>query len=143
MLNWLRQSTDALMRMGLAIALAIGYPNQIFGDAPNFETDVQPFLKSNCNECHNAVKREGDFRTDSLSDKVGLEDNLQWVEVLERINSGEMPPKEEINLPTTDQRAAIVTWIAARLKEGESARMAALGRISYNRLTRDEYVHTI
>ena len=143
MLNWPQQSIGVLMGMGVAIALAIGSPNLSFADAPNFETDLQPFLKSHCNKCHNAEKREGDFRIDSLSDKVGLEDNPQWAEVMERINSGEMPPKEEINLPTTDQRAAIVAWIAARIKEGESARMAARGRISYNRLTRDEYVHTI
>jgi len=131
------------MRMGVAIALAIGTPNVSFADAPSFETDLHPFLKSHCNKCHNADKREGDFRIDSLSDKVGLEDTPRWVEVLERINSGEMPPKEEVNLPTTDQRAAIVAWIAARLKEGESARMATRGRVSYNRLTRDEYVHTV
>ena len=143
MQNRPRQSICVLMQMSVVIALAIDTPNLTFADAPKFETDLQPFLKSHCNKCHNAEKREGDFRIDNLSDKVGLEDNPQWAEVMERINSSEMPPKEEINLPTTDQRAAIVAWIAARLKEGESARMAARGRVSYNRLTRDEYVQTI
>ncbi|MCY2981262.1 MAG: DUF1592 domain-containing protein [Planctomycetota bacterium] len=143
MQNRPRQSICVLMRMSVVIALAIDTPNLTFAEAPKFETDLQPFLKSHCNKCHNAEKSEGDFRIDNLSDKVGLEDNPQWAEVMERINSSEMPPKEEINLPTTDQRAAIVAWIAARLKEGESARMAARGRVSYNRLTRDEYVQTI
>ena len=143
MQNWPRQSICVLMRMSVVIALAIDIPKLTFADAPKFETDLQPFLTSHCNKCHNAEKREGDFRIDNLSDKVGLEDSPQWAEVMERINSSEMPPKEEINLPTTDQRAAIVAWIAARLKEGESARMAARGRVSYNRLTREEYVQTI
>ena len=143
MQNWPRQSICVLMRMSVVIALAIDIPKLTFADAPKFETDLQPFLTSHCIKCHNAEKREGDFRIDNLSDKVGLEDNPQWAEVMERINSSEMPPKEEINLPTTDQRAAIVAWIAARLKEGESARMAARGRVSYNRLTREEYVQTI
>ena len=143
MQNRPRQSICVLMRMSVVIALAIDIPKLTFADTPKFETDLQPFLKSHCNKCHNAEKREGDFRIDNLSDKVGLEDNPQWAEVMERINSSEMPPKEEINLPTTDQRAAIVAWIAARLKEGESARMAARGRVSYNRLTREEYVQTI
>ena len=143
MQNWPRQSICVLMRMSVVIALAIDIPKLTFADAPKFETDLQPFLTSHCIKCHNAEKREGDFRIDNLSDKVGLEDSPQWAEVMERINSSEMPPKEEINLPTTDQRAAIVAWIAARLKEGESARMAARGRVSYNRLTREEYVQTI
>ncbi|MCB1092566.1 MAG: DUF1592 domain-containing protein, partial [Verrucomicrobiae bacterium] len=36
-----------------------------------------------------------------------------------------------------------VAWISARIKEGESARLAERGRVSYNRLTREEYVNTV
>ena len=62
---------------------------------------------------------------------------------MERINSGEMPPKELKNRPTAEESAAIVEWLAARIKEGEAARLAKRGRVSYNRLTRDEYVNTV
>ncbi|MFT5526092.1 MAG: hypothetical protein ACI9HK_004065, partial [Pirellulaceae bacterium] len=47
------------------------------------------------------------------------------------------------NRPTADESAGIVEWIAARIKEGEAARMARRDRVSYNRLTRDEYVNTV
>ncbi|MEQ1830208.1 MAG: DUF1592 domain-containing protein [Pirellula sp.] len=110
---------------------------------PSFESDVQPFLISHCTKCHGADKQEGNFRIDTLSRNVALDNNPQWAEVMERISSGEMPPKTEENLPKPSQRASIVAWLAARLKEGESARMAARGRVSYNRLTRDEYVNTV
>ncbi|MCA9165351.1 MAG: DUF1592 domain-containing protein, partial [Planctomycetales bacterium] len=86
---------------------------------------------------------EGEFRIDILSPRVGFEDTPQWAEIMERINSGEMPPKDEPKQPTADQRAGIVEWIAARIKEGESARMAKRERVSYRRLTREEYVHTV
>ncbi|OYW13638.1 MAG: hypothetical protein B7Z55_16490, partial [Planctomycetales bacterium 12-60-4] len=54
-----------------------------------------------------------------------------------------MPPKELKTLPTAAESAAVVEWLAARLKEGEAARMSERGRVSYNRLTRDEYVKTV
>ena len=60
-----------------------------------------------------------------------------WAEVLERISSGEMPPKDQKNLPTAKESAAVVEWLAARIKEGEAARMVLRGRVSFNRLTRD------
>ena len=49
----------------------------------------------------------------------------------------------QADLGKPDQRAGIVEWIAARIKEGESARMAKRERVSYRRLTREEYVHTV
>ncbi len=66
-----------------------------------------------------------------------------WAEVLERISSGEMPPKDQKNLPTAKESAAVVEWLAARIKEGEAARMVLRGRVSFNRLTRDEFVNTM
>ncbi|MEZ6088519.1 MAG: DUF1592 domain-containing protein [Pirellulaceae bacterium] len=109
------------------------------GPAPHVDT----FLQTHCIKCHGKESNEGDFRIDTLSSHVGFEDTPQWVEIMERINSGEMPPKDEPQQPTAERIAEIVEWIAARMKEGESARMAQRERVSYRRLTRDEYVHTI
>ncbi len=87
--------------------------------------------------------QKGDFRIDNLSPKIGFEDTPHWLELMERISSGEMPPKKVKVKPSAEESAQTVEWIAARMKEGESARMAARGRVSYNRLTRDEYVNTV
>lgn len=101
------------------------------------------FFKVHCISCHGEKKQEGDFRIDNLSPRVGFEDTPQWVEIMERINSGEMPPKDAPNPPDADLKASIVEWIAARMKEGEAARMAQVDRVSYRRLTREEYVYTM
>ena len=107
------------------------------------DAKVQAYIDTHCISCHDAETEKGDFRIDKLSSKVGLEDNQKWLEVMERINSGEMPPKKTKKRPTADESAGVVAWISARLSEGESARMAARGRVSYNRLTRMEYVNTV
>ncbi|MGZ0172202.1 MAG: DUF1587 domain-containing protein, partial [Planctomycetales bacterium] len=110
---------------------------------PSFEKDLQPYLTKYCVSCHNAEKQEGEFHFEALSRDVGEKDAPRWAEVMERINSGEMPPEDTKPRPTADESAAIVEWIAARIKEGESARMARRDRVSYNRLTREEYVNTV
>jgi len=109
----------------------------------DFEKVVRPFVQKYCVECHDADVRKGDFRVDNLSPKVGTENTPQWLEIMERINTGEMPPKKVKVRPGADESAQVVEWIAARMKEGEQARMASRGRVTYNRLTRDEYVNTV
>jgi len=131
-------------RRCLLIVFALLASTSLQAAAPHdLEKVVQPFLKKYCVECHGEDVQKGDFRVDNLSPKVGTENTPQWLEIMERINSGEMPPEEAKVRPKAEENAGIVEWIAIRMKEGESARMAARGRVSYNRLTRDEYVNTV
>lgn len=111
--------------------------------APDFAKDVEPYLKTYCVRCHDGSGKQSDFRIDKLSRNVGRENTPQWAEIIERINSGEMPPKDAKPLPTAAESAATVEWLSARIKEGEAERMAQRGKVSYNRLTRDEYVNTV
>src|SRR5580692_10662710 len=105
---------------------------QVWNVLPAAQTDasaefgkaVQPFLLEHCDRCHNADKQKGDFRLDTLSRKVGEENNPQWEEVMERINSGEMPPKKEKKRPSAEESAKVVEWLSARMRDGESAQMA-------------------
>jgi hypothetical protein len=109
----------------------------------SFEKDLQPWLQAHCIRCHGVEKQEGEFRIDTLSPEVGVKDTPHWAEIIERITSGEMPPEGAMNQPSADESAKIVEWLAARIKEGESARMARRDRVSYHRLTREEYVNTV
>ncbi len=114
-------------------------------DAPAATLDpaVTTYFEQHCNKCHDAEVQKGEFRLDTLSSKVGFENTPQWLEIMERINSGEMPPKKEKKRPAAADSAKVVEWIAAKMKDGEQARMASRGRVTYNRLTRDEYVNTL
>ena len=68
--------------------------------APKFEADVLPYFQTHCLRCHGEKKQESDFRIDKLSRNVGRENTPQWAEVMERISSGEMPPKKQKEQPT-------------------------------------------
>ncbi len=127
--------------LALSIYALLCAGNVAAGDA--LDPKVDAYFKTYCFACHSENTKKSDFRLDKLSAKVGFEDTPQWREVIERITSGEMPPKSQKNRPTAADSARVVEWMSARMKEGESARMAARGRVSYNRLTREEYVNTV
>lgn len=110
------------------------------------EPRILAYLQAHCYRCHSQDgkdAKESEFRLDALSPKVGFDNTPQWLEVMGRISAGEMPPKEEKDRPSAADSTAVVEWIALRMKEAEAARMAQRGRVSYNRLTRDEYVNTV
>ena len=83
------------------------------------------FLKIHCIRCHGPEKEKGDLRIDQLSRDFSLgADAHHWAEMIEQVNSGEMPPKKE-KKPTQEEIAAFVTNLDALLKEGRASRMAA------------------
>ncbi len=126
----------------LVVLLILATSTSVFAE-PSFDKDLKPFLEKHCVRCHNAKVQEGDFRFDILSKDIGLKDTPQWAEVMERISSGEMPPEGEKMRPRANESASIVEWLAARIREGEATRMARRERVTYNRLSREEYVNTI
>lgn len=103
----------------------------------------EAFLEKHCIRCHGPEKQKGEVRIDRLSRdfKLGA-DSHRWAEAIEKINSGEMPPKKELK-PTQEEIAAFVTTLDARLKEGRAARMAARPAVALYRLSRKEYQNTV
>ncbi len=103
----------------------------------------EAFLEKHCNRCHGAMKEEGDIRFDKLSrDFKAGRDTHHWAEALDKVNSGEMPPKKEPQ-PTQKEISEFVTSLDARLKEGRAARMAARPSVAHYRLSRREYQNSV
>ena len=128
----------------LIAALAVWCGVSAFAaESLDFDQVLAPYLGRYCTGCHDAKEAKGDFRIDTLSRNVGVENLPQWREIMERIASGEMPPKKAEEKPTAAESATILEWLNAQMKEGEAARMAARPLVSYNRLTREEYVNTV
>ncbi len=122
----------------LALASGIVSARSVLGAEP-----FEGFLEKHCIRCHGPEKEEGDIRFDRLSRdfKLGV-DSHQWAESLDKVNSGEMPPKKEPQ-PSQAEISAFVTSLDARLKEGRAARMAARPAVVHYRLSRKEYQNTV
>ena len=128
--------------IGLLSTVAVSSPAR--ADVPaDFDRAVGPFLAEHCARCHDAKVQKGEFRLDTLARDFDSPATAQhWAEIMGRISSGEMPPKKEPR-PDAARAAPVVEWLAARLAEGESARLAQKERVSFHRLTRAEYANTI
>src|ERR1051325_6790780 len=112
--------------------------------SPEFERAVKPFFKQHCISCHGEKKQNGDLRVDTLvinfdSPKV----MANWEEIMNRINSGDMPPEKEPR-PKPNDIARVAEWIAGQLREAESAKQSSAGeKVAFRKLSREEYANTI
>ena len=112
-------------------------------DTATFRSSVQPFLTKHCVGCHGADLAEGKLRLDTLAaDFLTREPASKWVEVLDRLNLGEMPPKDETR-PDANELAQVTDWITAELRRVESLASSTGGRVALRRLTRNEYANTV
>jgi hypothetical protein len=104
---------------------------------------LDAFIENHCIRCHGPEKEKGNLRIDRLSRdfKLGA-DTHHWAEMMEQVNSGEMPPKQE-KRPTQEEIAVFVTSLDSRIKEGRAERMAARPAVAHYRLSRKEYQNTV
>lgn len=131
--------TVAVMNAAFDFANAEPVP----GAKQSFEKTVKPFLTKHCYSCHDAKQARAGFRIDELGIDF-LEANTadKWLEVMDNINIGSMPPKEKPR-PDSKESFAVVKWIGHQLQYAEKAAKLAGGRIPMRRLNRDEYANTI
>lgn len=113
-------------------------------DATNaqYAKDIQPLLTKHCVECHGADEPKGKLRLDQATpvfDAAGLR---SWQRVLERVESGQMPPKSQPRLSTEELRS-LTTWLRDATRSAELSRRASEGRVVLRRLNRNEYQNTI
>src|SRR6185295_5346059 len=130
--------TRFVFRLSAILVASLGLAGAVRAAEP-----FDAFLEKHCISCHGPKKEKGDLRIDQLSRdfKVGT-DAHHWAEMIEQVNSGEMPPKKE-KKPAQEEIAAFVTSLDARLKEGRAARMAARPAVAHYRLSRKEYQNTV
>ena len=87
-----------------------------------FETAVKPFVETYCAVCHNPQAKAGSLDLTIFLKRSGaaaIKDRASWTRVLEKLNSGQMPPKGAL-LPSGEQIAPVMDWIEKALAVGEN-----------------------
>lgn len=113
------------------------------GHAAELPKATRAFIQSHCMECHDAASARAGFRIDLLTADFMAGNNAgQWKEVMNKINSGEMPPKKKPR-PNAKEAFAVASWVAKQLDETTKAAQGAGGRVPMRRMNRVEYANTV
>ncbi len=104
---------------------------------------TQLLFKEHCQKCHTGPQPNGEFRIDNLTEDFADRRNREkWLALLEQLNSGNMPPKDEPRPP-----AHLLKWAAESIRQrseaAEIARRSQEGRVVMRRLNRAEYANTM
>lgn len=132
--------------LSIAAASTIAEPihaQQAVPAPKGYDEVAKPFIKQHCLECHGEKTAKAGYRIDLLGTNFSAATVAEhWKEVIDRINAGEMPPKESPR-PDPKHVAAFVSWVNEQLRQVDLAAKKAGGRIPMRRLNRDEYANTV
>lgn len=105
---------------------------------------VKPFFAEHCNSCHGEKKQKGDLRVDNLTfDFNSPKSLMHWEEIMNRINSGDMPPEDEAR-PKPEEISRVADWITSQLQEAEVAKQSSASeRVALRKLSREEYANSV
>ncbi len=121
--------------------MALGAVSQLYA-APEFESDIRPFLEQNCVACHNDDSKMADVSLAFEAEAAALEHPYIWQDVKRMIARGTMPPA---GLPRPDAEVVglVMDWIDAKLREAAANAKPDPGRVTARRLNRTEYNNTV
>jgi hypothetical protein len=125
------------------VALSIASVPAMRGAAAFPADDVAAFTDKYCSSCHNDVDKEGGLDLTSVKYAPENLDNFNlWVKVHDRVQNGEMPPKEK-KRPEATELKNFVGGISSALISSERERITMEGRTMRRRLNRSEYESTL
>ena len=111
--------------------------------ASEYKRDVQPLLAQFCLDCHSRESVEGDLDLQQFATLAEVRQQPQrWLQVLEMINLGEMPPEDAPQLPVL-QRQKLLSWTARYLDTEALAGAGDPGPVVLRRLNNAEYTYTV
>ena len=134
----------------IAMAATIGGAGALSASEQGFQPDnegykqiVVPFFKQHCAECHVGKKPQGEFsiaKKELGTDFANVVYRGKWREIVNVLNSHEMPPEDKPR-PSSDDVAAVVDWITKQAVAAEVSKREQ--SVVLRRLNRAEYRNTI
>ncbi|MDA7519407.1 DUF1592 domain-containing protein [Akkermansiaceae bacterium] len=120
----------------------------IEGGAPEanlkgFHGEIKAILAESCVECHGPDKQKAKFRVDILNpDLINGEDADWWLEIMDVLSNGEMPPEDAPEMADKD-REKTIAWLSSEIQLASQVRRSEQGHSSFRRMTRYEYHYAL
>src|SRR5436190_6276310 len=116
----LRMHRSAQGWMIAFVGLLAGLPPAILSADESLPfSRVESLFQKHCYSCHGMEKPKGELRIDKLDpDIVKGSDRDRWIEVMDRLKFGDMPPESALALKRED-RELMLAWIAQGRHQSE------------------------
>ena len=139
----LKAGSAALLTLGTLVYAGPASTKAPAVDAAGFDKTVKPVLKNNCSGCHNPGMMSGGVNLLPYAEASTLStDREAWDKIVQKIESGEMPPKG-MPRPPQAQIATLVTFLKGEFAKADAAVRPDPGRVTARRMNRNEYRNTI
>ncbi|MFN7926013.1 MAG: DUF1592 domain-containing protein [Bryobacteraceae bacterium] len=127
-----------------ALSLAISVLCRAAGPAPaTFDKSVKPILTNTCSACHNDRNASGGLDLTSFTAAGSVTSQREgWERILQRLRTGDMPPKGIPRPPASDM-TALVKFVEGEFERADRAVKPDPGRVTAHRLNRNEYSNTV
>ena len=136
-----------LLKFGFTVwTLAFGLCSYAQASLPEaiLQESHRSLLETYCYECHDSVIEEGEVDLETIS--FNLSENLQtaetWQKVLNALNSGEMPPDDEPQIPNSE-KTTLLDDLSNELAAARKILSDSGGKITMRRLNRREYQNSM
>ena len=104
---------------------------------------IEPFFENYCFDCHDTDTAKADLDLEGLTRSiVDVADAQNWQDILDQLNSGEMPPKKKAQ-PGKEELAKVVGDLTESLQSAQKMLRDSGGEIALRRINRREYESTI
>ena len=117
-------------------------PENLAKAADEFTHVILPFVQQNCYACHGNGKNKGGLKLDDYlqAEKVGQRPAV-WEKILDRVRSGEMPPKGAPKADPEQKELALVAMDDVLTAYGDAVQAPA--HMTLRRLNQAEYANTV
>ena len=113
-------------------------------DLKAFRENIKPLLSEACVQCHGPKKQKSDFRVDTLNpDLINGKDADWWLEVMDVVSNGEMPPEDEDVQLSDEGKGKIIDWLSNEIQIASHVARSEQGHTSFRRMTRYEYSYAL
>src|SRR4051794_2584477 len=141
-LVWAASSSTSKARIPIKTPAAAA-PAATAGSSANFDASVKPILSQTCIPCHNDRMASGGLNVAAFSNLASITEQREgWEKILQKIRSGEMPPKG-IPRPSDAQIDAMMKFVHGEFEAADRNVKPDPGRVTARRLNRNEYSNTI
>ena len=136
-----------VVRVLITVVMLIGLVGESRAEERGGQTAIpattKQFFSQHCISCHGTDLSEGNLNLQTIqADMSDSETAQKWIEILDRINLGEMPPVDEPRPPATEL-TAVVDWITNQTRQQYAAISSTGGKVVMRRMTRLEYARTV